>query len=207
MNKAYYYNSRQTAALFGVSVETVRNWGYEFRDYLSPSANPGRGRHRKYNHEDLTVFSLAHELKARGMTFADVHGSLQNGQRGQPPTLDPNEVQAIVVSEQEKSLAFEVDALQRAVLSLQQQLGEAQEKLKEAEEVREQNIILETKLNERENHHDTQLTERQRHIDELGGQLKEARQRIEELLEESGKQYAKGMMEALERRGDLRPRE
>lgn len=196
MNTNYYYNSRQTAALFGVALETIRNWGSEFQDYLSPTANPGKGRHRKYNQEDLAVLALANELKDAGMTYAEIHAALQNGQRGTPPDLAPMDVQAIVVNEREKRLSIEVEALQLTVMNLQERLAEVRGKLKEAEEIRDQNIVLKTQVEERQRHYETQ-------IQELKTQLTQSQQRVEELLRESGTQYARGLMDALERRGDL----
>lgn len=191
-----FYTNRQTAALFGVSLETIRNWAYEFAEYLSPTANPGKGKHRLYSPDDLAVFGLVDDLKKQGRTYSDIHVTLKSGQRGYPPNLDPNEVQAIVVNEQEKRLSVEVEVLQRTCLQLQKQLDEAETKVREAEEVRATNIRLETLVE----------TQQQR-VNELKEQLDKAQGRIEQLLEESGKQYAKGMMEALERRGDLRPKE
>ena len=192
----YYYNSRQVAALFGVALETIRNWGSEFQDYLSPLANPGQGRHRKYSAEDLTVLALVRELKEKGLSYADVHTALRNGERGQPPELAPNQVQAIVVSERERRMALEVQTLQATVVQLQQRLADAEAAQKEAEELRRKTIILETKLEERQGHHEERVAE-------LSRQLEEARKRIENLLEESGKQYARGLLDALERRSDL----
>ena len=37
--------------------ETIRNWADEFQDYLSPTATPGRGKHRMYTLTTL-VFAL-----------------------------------------------------------------------------------------------------------------------------------------------------
>lgn len=192
----YYYNSRQVAALFGVALETIRNWGSEFQEYLSPLANPGQGRHRKYSHEDLAVFALVRELKEKGLSYADVHTALRNGERGQPPELAPNQVQAIVVSERERRMSLEVQALQATIMKLQQRLTDAEAAQKEAEDLRRKTIILETKLEERQGHHEERIAE-------LTRQLEEARKRIESLLEESGKQYARGLLDALDKRSNL----
>jgi len=190
----YYYNSRQVAALFGVALETIRNWGSEFREYLSPLANPGQGKHRKYNPDDLAVFALVRDLKEKGLGYTDVHLALQTGERGQPPGLAPNQVQAIVVGERERRLALEVQTLQASITQLQARLAEAEAAQREAAELQRKSIVLETRLEERQHYHETR-------INELSLQLEEARRRIEELLEESGKQYSRGMMDALERQG------
>lgn len=199
MNETGLYSSRQTATLFGVALETVRNWADEFQSYLSPTATPGHGKHRMYSYDDLRVFSLVSELKSQGMTYSDIHGALQNGQRGQPPALPPEEVQALVVGEQERRLSLEVDYLQRSLIKVQQELEEARTALKAAEAIREQKIWLESRLENEQ----TRVHEKETQIQELKTQLAQSQQRIEDLLRESGTQYAKGLMDALERRGDL----
>ncbi len=192
----YYYNSRQVAALFGVALETIRNWGSEFRDYLSPLANPGQGRHRKYNPDDLSVFALVRDLKEKGLNYPDIHTALHNGERGQPPELAPNQVQAIVISERERRMAIEVQTLHATITQLQTRLAEAEAAKKEADELRQKTVVLETRLEERQHYHEVRIAE-------LSQQLEEARKRIESLLEESGKQYSRGMIDALTQRGDL----
>jgi|GEM_PF-2245550 len=193
------YSSRHTATIFGVSLETIRNWADEFQDYLSPTATPGRGKHRMYTFDDLKVFALVAELKQMGHTYADIHSSLQNGQRGNPPALPPEEIQALVTSEQERRLSLEVDYLQRSLIRAQQELEEARNALKEALQVREEKIRLETRLEAEQR----AVEERERQIQELKAELAAAQRRIEDLLRESGQQYAKGMIDALQQWGDL----
>lgn len=193
------YSSRHTATIFGVALETIRNWADEFQHYLSPTATPGRGKHRMYTFDDLRVFALVAELKQMGHTYADIHSSLQNGQRGQPPSLPPEEIQALVVGEQERRLSLEVDYLQRNLIRAQQELEEARTALKEAMQIREDKIRLETRLEAEQRH----ILDREQQIQELKTELGAAQRRIEELLRESGQQYAKGMIDALQQWGDL----
>ncbi|MBW1927482.1 MAG: MerR family transcriptional regulator [Deltaproteobacteria bacterium] len=200
MGRNDLYSSRQSATIFGVALETIRNWADEFQDYLSPTATPGRGKHRMYSTDDLRVFSLVAELKKQGLTYADIHAALQNGQRGQPPQLPPDEVQALVVGDQERRLSLEVEYLQRSLMRAQQELDEARTALKEVPQIREEKIRLEARLEAEQK----RIEEKEQQIQELRGELTTAQRRIEELLRESGQQYAKGLLEALERRGDLR---
>lgn len=199
MNRDDAYSSRHTATIFGVALETIRNWADEFQDYLSPTATPGRGKHRMYTFDDLRVFSLVADLKKQGMTYTDIHASLRNGQRGQPPALPPEEIQALVVGDQERRLSLEVEYLQRSLIRAQQELDEARTALKEATQIREEKVRLETRLEAEQQ----RIEDKERQIQELKGELGSAQRRIEELLRESGQQYAKGLMDALERRGDL----
>jgi len=199
MTRDDFYSSRHTATIFGVALETIRNWADEFQDYLSPTATPGHGKHRMYSFEDLKVFSLVADLKKQGMTYSDIHASLRNGQRGQPPALPPDEVQALVVGDQERRLSLEVDYLQRSLIRAQQELDEARTALKEAAQIKEEKIRLETRLESEQK----RVEEKEQHIQALKEDLTTAQRRIEELLRESGQQYAQGLMDALERRGDL----
>jgi len=108
------YSGQHTATMLGVARETVRNWADEFSAYLSPTATPGRGKRRMYSYDDLRVFSLVSDLKKQGMTYADIHVNLKNGQRGQPPALPPEDVQALMVSKQERHLELGVETYSRA---------------------------------------------------------------------------------------------
>src|SRR5690348_3968566 len=96
------YSSRQIAALYSVSIETIRVWTLEFAEYLSPTAQPGRNKNRVYTVTDLEVLSLVAELKNQGKVFSDIHLALKAGQRGAAPILEPQEIQAITYGEREK---------------------------------------------------------------------------------------------------------
>ena len=78
-------------------------------------------------------------------------------------------------------------------------MDEARTALKEAAQIREEKVRLETRLEAEQQ----RIEDKERQIQELKGELGSAQHRIEELLRESGQQYAKGLMDALERRGDL----
>jgi len=186
------YSSQHTATIFGVARETIRNWADEFQDYLSPTATPGHGKRRMYSFEDLTVISLVAELKKQGMTYADIHVSLKNGQRGRPPALPPEDVQALVVGKQERQLELGVEYLQHSVIQLQRQLEQAQQEVVALQEVKMDNIRIAIRLEERE-----------KEVAELKAQLAAALEENKQLLKDSGKEYARGIMEALERRGDF----
>ena len=197
------YNSRHVSTLFGIAGETVRAWSEEFVRYLSPTANPGKGRHRSFTETDMSVFSLVSEMKSQGRTYEDIHVSLASGQRGMPPALHPEEVQAIVVSEQEKRLSLEVEYLQRAMMKIQQELEDTRKELEKVRELERENIRLQTALE-----HTKQYDEQR--IANLTSQVDAAQKQITELLEKHGKlereigeSYVRGVMEALDRKGDL----
>jgi len=126
------YKPKDAQMLFGVSDETIRTWANQFEKFLSPLANPGKGRHRIFTYDDLSVFALVSELKSKGMTYADVTAALENGERGDVPEIPAD-----------------LDMLQTTI-----QLDDASQKVKQLQsmiqESREQVIRLETLLNERD---------------------------------------------------------
>lgn len=79
------YKSRDLQQLFNKSNETIRVWSEEFRQYLSPTATPGDGRHRLYTADDLKVLALVNEMRGQGARSEDVHASLQAGSRMEIP--------------------------------------------------------------------------------------------------------------------------
>lgn len=188
------YTSTHLAAIFHVSTETIRNWTEEFSDYLSVTANPGKGRTRNFTEPDLEVFALIDELKKGGSTFADIRASLSNGQRGHAPPLSVTEVRTLISSEQEKRLTLEIEILQR-------ELGNALARAKEAEAIKTENIQLRAQLDASEQRLQEVMAQL-REAHEAGEKaLREAMKRTEELSrqvgEMSGQSYVKGFMEGL----------
>ena len=75
----------ETSRLFEVTVNTVRTWSKEFADYLSPTANPKKGKARFYTEDDLTVLALIAFYRGENAPYTDIHTALANGERAQPP--------------------------------------------------------------------------------------------------------------------------
>jgi DNA-binding transcriptional MerR regulator len=186
------YSSKHLELIYNVSHETVRRWAEEFAEFLSVTANPGKGKHRIFTDEDMQVLSLVAEYKDRNSTYEDIHAALRSGQRGDMPTLPPPEVQAIVLGENEKRLALELDYLKRA-------LQEAQHEARRAEVIREENIKLKAQMEMTEQ----RVGDLKDQIEQLGAQLIKAQDEIRKLSREVGESYGKGILDALERRGDL----
>jgi DNA-binding transcriptional MerR regulator len=225
MSSEKFYNSRHIAALFNVTTETVRVWSEEFARHFSPTATPGKGRHRSFSEDDLEIFALVAELKAQGLTFNDIQVALSNGQRGTPPNIPASEVQAIMLNEQEKRLTLEVDYLRKTLTKVEQERDNALQRLEEAMQVKEQNIRLQVELEyskQRVSELKIEMEELVRNrvqevrgdfdgrIHDLMNQLNDSQQRILELSNERsklerevGESYVKGVMETLERKGDL----
>ncbi len=190
------YTSRHAVILYKVTAETIRSWTEEFSDYLSPTANPGKGRHRIFSDEDMQVFAYIQERKKQGAVFDQIHAELANGNRGNIPPLPPDEIQGLVSDQQERRLSFQVENLQLALNRLKQQYDDALVRANEADELKAKYIQIETELNVIRRVDDAR-------IEELTEDLNKARQRIEELSEKIGQSYAKGVLDTLERRGEL----
>lgn len=189
--------------LHNISLETVRIWSEEFARHLSPIANPGKNKHRAFTENDMAVFDLVADLKSEGLTFTDIHAALEAGQLGKSPSLPPEEIQTMVISEQEKRLALQVEYLQRTLAQVQQQRDDALEQLRLNQEVEKENIRLQvtvTSLEERVTELKHQLTaeqqEAQRRIQELSSELSK-------LQREIGESYARGILDTLKKRGDI----
>lgn len=65
-----------------ISRQTISNWCKEFAEYLSVTANPPNGSHRRFTQEDLNILALISSMKEMGGTYEDIHASLRIGQRG-----------------------------------------------------------------------------------------------------------------------------
>lgn len=190
------YTSRHAVILYKVTAETIRSWTEEFSDYLSPTANPGKGRHRIFTDDDMQVFAYIQERKQQGAVFEQIHAELANGNRGNVPPLPPGEIEVLVSDQQEKRLSLQVENLQLALNRLKQQYDDALVRASEADELKSKYIQIQTEL-------DVIRRVDNERIEELTDELSRARQKIEELSEKVGQSYAKGVLDTLERRGEL----
>lgn len=190
------YSSSQVAALFSRTKQTISVWSREFAEYLSPTARPPDNRKRRFTRDDLAVLSLVAELQDQGFTFTDIHAALKAGQRGQPPEIEPTAVQAIIHTEAETRLTLENDRLKGLLIQAQETLREAKEELKHLETIRTERDRLSGQI---ESERRLYQEERQR----LQEQVNKLTQEVTRLATEAGREYARGMMEALREQGHL----
>ena len=87
-----HYTTTTSAKLYGVQQQTIRNWVDEFKDYLSPTAQPGRNKQLLFTIEDMKVLGLVSNLRQTKTSYEEIHISLQNGERGPVPDADPMEL-------------------------------------------------------------------------------------------------------------------
>lgn len=203
-----YYRTKDVAAFYDVSDQTVGVWSREFAQYLSPHANPGRKKKRLFTKEDMSVFSLVSQLQGHGMTFEEIHANLKSGARGEEPHVEPTEVQALISTETESRLAVENDRLTRALVSAQEALKKAEIELAKLREVEDQNIRLETKLEveqaskqeyiQQQNALRQQLLEQhEAQRKELQSQIEAMQQKLTEFALKAGQEYSRGFIEGL----------
>lgn len=79
------YKSEIVQSLFNITGQTVRNWTNEFSDFLSDDAVGGENKHRVFTEDDLSVFALISELKAKRLNTDDIKATLATGNRGEIP--------------------------------------------------------------------------------------------------------------------------
>jgi DNA-binding transcriptional MerR regulator len=168
--------------LYGIALETARQWAIEFGEYLSPTGKPGKHKHRIYTDEDMRVFALVAQMKGQGSTYEEIHATLKAGQRGDVPAIPPDEVSALAATDRERSLTLQVGFLQ-------QQLLAAKEDLKQLEKIKEQLIQTEQKN-----------AELQARYDEVKMNEKELRQMVQDLSVRLAREYNEGYKAGLKER-------
>lgn len=79
------YKSEIVQSLYNITGQTVRNWSNEYSDFLSDDAVGGENKHRVFTEDDLKVFALIVELKAKRLNTDDIKATLATGNRGEVP--------------------------------------------------------------------------------------------------------------------------
>lgn len=182
------YRARDVSALYGVTPQTVGMWSSEFAQFLSPTANPGHKKKRLFTYDDMAVLDLVAQMRDQGATTDEIHASLKVGTRGNPPIIQPNEVQAIIATEHETRLALQNERLQQALLDARNELEKAKKDLERFGEVEKKSIQLEAQL---ESERQTKLEI----ISLLKAQVEELTKRNEELSLRAGTEFARGFVE------------
>jgi DNA-binding transcriptional MerR regulator len=108
------YTTTEVRQIFSTSRQTVSNWCRDFGAYLSPTATPEEGSHRKFTDADMTVFALVADMRAQGGTSEMIHAALRMGQRGGVNTdlaLVPIAQQSMALQARVRQLEGDVDAM------------------------------------------------------------------------------------------------
>jgi len=78
--------------LFGITKQTARDWAGKYANHLSPGANPGKGKARYFTEQDLRVFALVDQMRAKS-SADDILASLAGTGPAELPPL-PTEPEA-----------------------------------------------------------------------------------------------------------------
>ena len=138
----------------------------------------------------MRVFALISELKSQGQEYKDIHLALRSGQRGNPPSLPPEQIQAIVASDREKQLTVENHYLQQELLKAKEELKAVEGLRTELQHTKEENIRMTTRVESLQN-------ERERREAELKTYQARLEAQIMDLARELGREYARGFTEGL----------
>ena len=140
------FSTREVAAYFNRTEQTIRAWANEYDKFLSTNANPGDGKNRSYTVGDMTVLSLVSEMKKQRQSDETIHASLQSGSRGEAPQISERDMKVLTATEGEKRAAIEISALRNHVIDLQERLAAAEAKAALVNQANIDKAKLETEL-------------------------------------------------------------
>ena len=132
----------------------------EFKQYFSPTAQGGEGRHRDFTDTDTQIINYINDLKKRSVPIEEIHASLKQLQAEDwidlpplpqvasdttPVPVMPREVAQTAIQSERRALMREIGTLQERVEKLEKQLEterEAREALLKSErEGREEKLM------------------------------------------------------------------
>ncbi len=116
------YSSTHIRNLFDVSYESVRVYTKEFKAYMSPTAKPPKGEHRKYVYDDLRVFALIAKMKGERKTYKDIHAALSVGARSDIPELSGSEIEELALSRRGVIVAQELIAAKEKIAEMESKI-------------------------------------------------------------------------------------
>jgi len=76
---------KQLTTRYGVRANTIRRWTETCEEYLSPGANPLKGKRRQYTVDDADVIDLVATMRAEDSEIGEILNALKAGKRGQWP--------------------------------------------------------------------------------------------------------------------------
>lgn len=124
---------------FGIDRKTVHNRAEKFAPFFSESANPGKGKERRFDARDIAVMQFVHERYARNLPTEEVERELQDaiedglfdGAHAYPASLygvdmdsidTPKALMTLVADR--AALAARYDEVMQQVSDLKDQVGE-----------------------------------------------------------------------------------
>lgn len=162
-------NISTLAKLLNVHADTVRRWTHEYRQFMSPTATPGKGKTRQLVDNDLAVLAYIAHVREQDMSPDEIRGRLMemqhDGWRDLPRvpeewTLDSDDDSMPVALAAERASAIaqvavlqtELQHVRAGLESTQQALEEAQQKVEnlqtEIETLRGSHQVTESQLHQ-----------------------------------------------------------
>ena len=131
---------RQVARALGISDTQLRNWGNEFAEYLSSSANPGKNKVRQYTEDDLSILQTIAVLRDQETPYDEIHAALNNGTRLElTPSIDDNQTDQNDRQEPQQAIelyqAFKttIEAYERQIETKDSRINDLTDRLIDAE--------------------------------------------------------------------------
>ena len=122
----------------GLSTSAIRTWSMgEFKQYFSPTAQGGEGRHRDFTDTDTQIINYINDLKKRSVPIEEIHASLKQLQAEDwidlpplpqlpsdttPVPVMPREVAQTAIQSERRSMMREIGTLQERIEKLEKQL-------------------------------------------------------------------------------------
>lgn len=78
----------EAAKIIGVGCDSVKQWATEFAEYLSLTANPGKGKERQFTESDLRVLAVIAEQFEFDGEADDIHYALNSGHQYEEPLVE-----------------------------------------------------------------------------------------------------------------------
>lgn len=121
------HTTGQVSSAFGKSDLTIVRWVDEFKEFMSPDAQPGKGNARLFTDSDVEVLAKIAELRQQKKTSSEIHAALKRGDRGEAPT--GREITVITNGQVTRELATAKQRIQQ----LEEELSEMHERAIRAE--------------------------------------------------------------------------
>jgi DNA-binding transcriptional MerR regulator len=152
------------AGYLEIAVPTVRQWASEYKEFLSPNAAGGDGRHRDFSDLDLRILNFIRQEKRKSVPAPEIHLALnrlqQENWEGLPYLSErPHVAQVPMVPEAAAHAALDAErrALLREIVLLRELLEKSEiegkekdavigEQTKEIKELTRQLAEVETEL-------------------------------------------------------------
>ncbi|MBS1511021.1 MAG: hypothetical protein JST86_09280 [Bacteroidetes bacterium] len=88
INYSMKYGVSEAARLLKQKKETLKTWTYVFSDYLSPDANPGKGKIRRFQIDDMRVFAYVSMHWEESPDIEDIKYGLNSNSQFDYDTID-----------------------------------------------------------------------------------------------------------------------